>query len=172
MRSTKRMTFRAQRGISLWLATASSLTLAAIGWAASGSLRIKVESVEPSGFATVQLVNSGAQAITFSLSLCGSILADWAPPEIGARSSPTFDVQILNKGKWGSLLWGCDYGPLATPSPFDMGPGKTIDFRLKFIQPGTYRLKLDYEYLAPSGQTFKKKHRQAQSDVFVIPFPG
>ena len=86
----------------------------------------------------VRIRNNGEKRLTFCLGACGVIVVAGS-----GRPAPTFSVQARKGKKWSKEILSCTPGADATSSI--LHGGEILEFTIKVMQPGTFRLLLNYK---------------------------
>jgi len=86
----------------------------------------------------VRIRNNGEKRLTFCLGVCGEVVVAGS-----ARLAPAFAVQSRMRKKWSKEILTCTPGADATAGI--LHGGEVLEFTLKVMQPGTYRLWLPYK---------------------------
>ena len=86
----------------------------------------------------VRIRNNGQKRLTFCLGACGAIVVAGS-----GRPAPTFAVQARKGKKWSKEVLSCTPGDDATSSI--LHGGEILEFTIKVMQPGTFRLWLNYK---------------------------
>src|SRR5580658_1593546 len=82
--------------------------------------------------------NNGEKRLTFCLGACGVIVVAGS-----GRPAPAFAVQARKGKKWSKEILSCTPGGDATSSI--LHGGEILEFTIKVMQPGTFRLWLNYK---------------------------
>jgi len=120
----------------------------------------------------VRIRNNGDKRLTFCLGSCGVIVVAGS-----GRPAPGFAVQARKGKKWSKEILSCAPGEDATSGI--LHGGEILEFTIKVMQPGTYRLWLGYkdvriEDVGAHCEAIRdgKFVQQAKSDDFdVVPAP-
>src|SRR5271155_5868927 len=114
----------------------------------------------------VRIRNNGQKRLTFCLGTCGVIVV-----AASGRPAPAFAVQARTRKKWNKEIVGCTPGDDATSGI--LHGSEVLEFTVKVMQPGTYRLWLGYkdvsvEDVGAHCEAIKdgKAVQQAKSDDF------
>jgi hypothetical protein len=86
----------------------------------------------------VRIRNNGEKRLTFCLGVCGELVLAGS-----GRPAPAFAVQSRTRKKWNKEIFTCTPGPDATSGI--LHGGEVLEFTVKVLQPGTYRLWLPYK---------------------------
>jgi hypothetical protein len=86
----------------------------------------------------VRIRNNGEKRFTFCLGVCGEIVVAGS-----GRPAPAFAVQSRMRKKWNKEILTCTPGADATAGI--LHGGEILEFTVKVMQPGTYRLFLPYK---------------------------
>jgi hypothetical protein len=86
----------------------------------------------------VRLRNNGEKRLTICLGPCSGIVVAGS-----GRPAPAFAVQARKGKKWSREIFTCTPGPDATSSI--LHGGEILEFTIKVMQPGTFRLWLNYK---------------------------
>ena len=86
----------------------------------------------------VRIRNNGDKRLTFCLTGCGRGIESG-----NGHPVPGFAVQTRAKKKWNNALLGCDPTPDSISNI--LHGGEVLEFSIKVLQPGTYRLWLAYK---------------------------
>jgi hypothetical protein len=116
----------------------------------------------------VRIRNNGEKRLTFCLGACGVIVVAGSK-----RPAPAFAVQARKSKKWSKEMLTCTPGDDATSSI--LHGGEILEFTIKVMQPGSYRLWLGYkdvsiEDVGAHCEAIKdgKAVQQAKSDDFDV----
>lgn len=116
----------------------------------------------------VRIRNNGDKRLTFCLGVCGEVVVAG-----GGRPTPAFAVQSRTRRKWSKEIFTCTPG--ADASAGILHGGEVLEFTIKVLQPGTYRLWLPYkdvsvEVVGAHCEAIKdgKAVLQAKSDDFDV----
>jgi hypothetical protein len=116
----------------------------------------------------VRIRNNGEKRLTFCLGVCGEVVVAGS-----GRPAPAFAVQSRTRKKWSKEIFTCTPG--ADASAGILHGGEVLEFTVKVLQPGTYRLWLPYkdvsvEDVGAHCEAIKdgKAVLQAQSDDFDV----
>jgi hypothetical protein len=116
----------------------------------------------------VRIRNNGQKRLTFCLGTCGVIVV-----AASGRPAPAFAVQARTRKKWNKEIVGCTPGDDATSGI--LHGSEVLEFTVKVMQPGTYRLWLGYkdvsvEDVGAHCEAIKdgKAVQQAKSDDFDV----
>ena len=86
----------------------------------------------------VRIRNNGEKRLTFCLGSCGVIVVAGS-----GHPAPAFAVQARKGKKWSREVLSCSPGDDALSSI--LHGGEILEFTIKVMQPGTYRLWLGYK---------------------------
>ncbi len=86
----------------------------------------------------VRIRNNGQKRLTFCLGICGELVVAGS-----GRQAPAFGVQSRTRKKWNKEIFTCTPG--ADASAGILHGGEVLEFTIKVLQPGTYRLWLPYK---------------------------
>jgi hypothetical protein len=116
----------------------------------------------------VRIRNNGDKRLTFCLGACGSIVVAGS-----GRPAPAFAVQARKGKKWSREVLSCTPGDDAISTI--LHGGEILEFTIKVMQPGTFRLWLNYkdvsiEDVGAHCEAIKdgKAVQQAKSDDFDV----
>jgi len=116
----------------------------------------------------VRIRNNGEKRLTFCMGVCGEVVVAGS-----ARPAPAFAVQSRTRKKWSKEIFTCTPG--ADASAGILHGGEVLEFTIKVLQPGTYRLWLPYkdvsvEAVGAHCEAIKdgKAVLQAKSDDFDV----
>jgi hypothetical protein len=116
----------------------------------------------------VRIRNNGDKRLTFCLGVCGEVVVAGS-----GRPTPAFAVQSRTRRKWNKEIFTCTPG--ADASAGILHGGEVLEFTIKVLQPGTYRLWLPYkdvsvEVVGAHCEAIKdgKAVLQAKSDDFDV----
>lgn len=116
----------------------------------------------------VRIRNNGDKRLTYCTTMCGKLI----DPDTTAKI-PAFTVQKRNRKRWDIQLWRCNTGDSVASRVIH---GAEIEeFRIKLLEPGTYRLRLPYKDVSVEGVGLHceaiddpKSMKQAVSDEFNV----
>ncbi|MFY9805204.1 MAG: hypothetical protein WA211_15760 [Candidatus Acidiferrales bacterium] len=116
----------------------------------------------------VRIRNNGEKRLTYCMTMCGKII-----DAAGTAKVPAFTVQKRVRKRWEIQLWRCNAGD-SVASRIIHG-GEIEEFKIKLVDPGTYRLRLPYKDVSVEGVGFHceaiddpKDMKQAVSDEFDV----
>jgi hypothetical protein len=116
----------------------------------------------------VRIRNNGDKRLTYCMTMCGKLIDSETTAKI-----PAFTIQKRNRKRWDIQLWRCDTGD-SVASRVIHG-SEVEEFKVKLLEPGTYRLRLPYKDVSVKGVGFRceaiddpKSMKQAVSDEFDV----
>jgi hypothetical protein len=86
----------------------------------------------------VRIRNNGEKRLTFCLGVCGELVLAGS-----GHLAPAFAVQSRTRKKWNKEIFTCTPGADATSGI--LHGGEVLEFTVKVLRPGTYRLWLPYK---------------------------
>jgi hypothetical protein len=116
----------------------------------------------------VRMRNNGDKRLTYCMTMCGKTI----DAETSAKV-PAFTIQKHTRKRWDIQLWRCNEGD-SVASRVIHG-GEIEEFKIKILEPGTYRLRLPYKEVSVEGVGLHceaiddpKAMKQALSDQFDV----
>lgn len=116
----------------------------------------------------VRIRNNGEKRLTYCMTMCGKLIDAETTAKI-----PAFTIQKRSRKRWDIQLWRCDTGD-SVASRVIHG-AEVEEFKIKLLEPGTYRLRLPYKDVSVEGVGFHceaiddpKSMKQAVSDEFDV----
>jgi hypothetical protein len=86
----------------------------------------------------VRIRNNGEKRLTFCLGVCGELVVAGS-----GHAAPAFAVQSRTRKKWNKEVFTCT--PDADATSGILHGGEVLEFTVKVLRPGTYRLWLPYK---------------------------
>src|SRR5579863_7808427 len=83
----------------------------------------------------VRIRNNGDKRLTYCMTMCGKLIDAETTAKI-----PAFTIQKRNRKRWDIQLWRCNTGD-SVASRVIHG-SEVEEFKIKLLEPGTYRLRL------------------------------
>ena len=116
----------------------------------------------------VRIRNNGDKRLTYCMTMCGKLIDSETTAKI-----PAFTIQKRNRKRWDIQLWRCNTGD-SVASRVIHG-SEVEEFKIKLVDPGTYRLRLPYKDVSVEGVGFHceaiddpKSMKQSVSDEFDV----
>jgi hypothetical protein len=117
---------------------------------------------------TVRVRNNGDKRLTYCMTMCGKLI----DAETSAKI-PAFTIQKRTRKRWDIQLWRCASGDSVAARVIH--GGEIEEFKIKIMEPGTYRLRLPYKDVSVEGVGLHceaiddpKSMKQAVSDEFDV----
>ena len=116
----------------------------------------------------VRIRNNGDKRLTYCMTMCGKLIGSETTAKI-----PAFTIQKRNRKRWDIQLWRCNTGDSVASSVIH--GAEVEEFKIKLLEPGTYRLRLPYKDVSVESVGFHceaiddpKSMKQAVSDEFDV----
>jgi hypothetical protein len=116
----------------------------------------------------VRIRNNGDKRLTYCMTMCGKLIDAETTAKI-----PAFTIQKRSRKRWDIQLWRCDTGD-SVASRVIHG-SEVEEFKIKLLEPGTYRLRLPYKDVSVEGVGLHceaiddpRSMKQAVSDEFDV----
>ncbi|MFZ0521860.1 MAG: hypothetical protein WAN14_18965 [Candidatus Acidiferrales bacterium] len=116
----------------------------------------------------VRVRNNGDKRLTYCMTMCGKLIDAETTAKI-----PAFTIQKRSRKRWDIQLWRCDTGD-SVASRVIHG-SEVEEFKIKLLDPGTYRLRLPYKDVSVEGVGLHceaiddpRSMKQAVSDEFDV----
>jgi hypothetical protein len=116
----------------------------------------------------VRIRNNGDKRLTYCMTMCGKLIDAGTTAKI-----PAFTIQKRSRKRWDIQLWRCDTGD-SVASRVIHG-SEVEEFKIKLLDPGTYRLRLPYKDVSVEGVGLHceaiddpRSMKQAVSDEFDV----
>jgi hypothetical protein len=116
----------------------------------------------------VRIRNYGDRRLTYCTTMCGKLIDSETTAKI-----PAFTIQKRTRKRWDIQLWRCNTGD-SVASRIIHG-SEVEEFKIKLLDPGTYRLRLPYKDVSVEGVGLHceaiddpKSMKQAVSEEFDV----
>ncbi|MGC2722482.1 MAG: hypothetical protein WA224_00870 [Candidatus Acidiferrales bacterium] len=116
----------------------------------------------------VRIRNNADKRLTYCMTTCGKLIDAETTAKI-----PAFTIQKRSRKRWDIQLWRCDTGD-SVASRVIHG-SEVEEFKIKLLDPGTYRLRLPYKDVSVEGVGLHceaiddpRSMKQAVSDEFDV----
>jgi hypothetical protein len=117
---------------------------------------------------SVRMRNNGDKRLTYCTTMCGKLVDAETSPKV-----PAFSIQKRTRKGWNIETWRCNSGDSVVAHV--MHGGEIEEFKIKMLEPGTYRLRLPYKEVSVEDVGLHceaiddpKAMKQAVSDEFDV----